>query len=57
MQFGTKEVQENLLGDLVFHENQYSDSHASLTGINEFLSILSTFIVRYWQNLVKEICT
>jgi len=57
MQFGTKEVQENLLGDLEFHENQCSDSHASLTGINEFLSTLSTFIVRYWQNLVKEIHT
>ena len=34
----------NIMSECVFHKSRYSESRTSLTGINVFLSVLSTFI-------------
>jgi len=45
--FGTQEVYKNLLSDLEFRENGRDQNHALLNGVDEFLSLLSTFIARF----------
>lgn len=44
MKFGTENVYSELLSDQL-HENQKRKGHTLLRGRNEFLSVLSTFIV------------
>jgi hypothetical protein len=41
-----------LLSDCELRENLINDSHTLLRGLNEFVSILSTLIIRFWFNLV-----
>ena len=45
--FGTQDVYKNLLSDLKFRENGRNENHALLNGVDEFLSLLSTFIARF----------
>lgn len=55
----TVELRENLineshtlLSDCELRENLINDSRTLLRGLNEFVSILSTFIIRFWFNWV-----
>jgi hypothetical protein len=54
---------QNLLSDCEFYENGRTESCTSLGGINEYLSILSTyypgwlkFIMRYAYNAIQKLC-
>jgi hypothetical protein len=44
IKFGTENVHINLLSKSEFRENIHSDSYALFKGLNEFLSVLSTFL-------------
>jgi hypothetical protein len=54
--FGKGNVHEILTMNYEFGENQFIKSHASLRSVNEYLSVLITFIVRYRSNIVQEHC-
>ena len=45
--FGTQDVYKNLLINLEFRENGWNENHALLNCVDEFLSLLSTFIARF----------
>jgi len=45
-----------MLSDCDFQENRRSESHILLTGVNEFLSARSTFIIRLVWRSVDDVC-
>jgi len=50
LHFGKGNIHKILTKNYEFDENQLIKSHASLRSINEYLSVLTTFIVRYRLN-------
>jgi len=46
----------HLWSNFLFLENLRSASNTLLRGVNEFLSVLSVFIVRSVRNSVQKIC-
>ena len=57
MKFGTDAGYKNLSSNHKFRENRRSDRHTVLTGINEFLIVLSKFIARFGGNSVQKTST
>jgi hypothetical protein len=55
IEFGTPD-NKNLVG-CELRECWHSESHTLLTGVNEFLSELSTYTVRFDLSSVQETCT
>ena len=53
--FGTGDLHKNLLSDSELIENQHSESHNSLRGVNELLCIFLTFVVRFGWSLTLEL--
>jgi hypothetical protein len=45
--FGAQDVYKNVLSDLEFRENRPNENHALFNGVDEFVSLLSTFIARF----------
>ena len=46
IQQGTENMHDNILSDGEFRENRRSESHSLYRGVNEYLSVPSTFIFR-----------
>jgi hypothetical protein len=50
MKFGKENFQSTVFSDLGFRENWSSESDTYPKGVHEFISVTSTFIVRFWWN-------
>jgi hypothetical protein len=45
-QLGIGDVNKNVVSEYEFRENRRIESQPFLTGVNDFLSVLSSFIIR-----------
>jgi hypothetical protein len=47
VQQDTENMHDNILSDGEFRENRWSESHSLYGGVNEYLSLRSTFIFQF----------
>ena len=52
--FSIGDAHKNLLHKCEFLESQHTESCNLFTSVNQFISILYTFIVRFWWNWVRD---